>query len=412
VTFNQYGLGTRTTMLHSEVIRLTVRLAVCVILVAIQKADVSAGSESPESVIETFHVFPDGDALFLPVTIDGQEYSFFVDTGFSCNVVDATLAPALPLLARRERLTGGESQPVRSLRGAFVGKAQLLAGTEAVQLDLSDFRKALGHDIFGILGMPFLRSHILEIDFDRGELSFLKSAPNSAGREFRLFRDRTERAMLSIDITEDDSIAFVIDTGLVGVGAAVNLRNARFDQLYEQGLIELHSSKSKGVTIEGHHQSRRGWLHTLALGDITHRRVGVSEGRESALGLCFLARYIVTFDFPNQRLYLRPGRRVAEPDRLNLSGLGTWRIRTSEVEIASVDPNSPGRAAGLKPGDRILKYDGKSVSTISLFKLRTILATEGTLIKLEVENSAGRREVTLELTAPRNAVAEEETRKP
>jgi C-terminal processing protease CtpA/Prc len=94
--------------------------------------------------------------------------------------------------------------------------------------------------------------------------------------------------------------------------------------------------------------------------------------------------------------------RVAEPDRVDASGLHIWRDGADGVEIASVDPNSPASAAGLKAGDRILRYDGKGASSISLFKLRTLFATEGLKLRLEVENTAGRREITLELTRSKN----------
>jgi hypothetical protein len=287
-----------------------------------------------------------------------------------------------------------------SLRDVGVGKARLPEDAEAVQIDLSELRKALGHNVCGILGMPYLKSRIMQVDFDRGKLSFLKSVPDSAGTACRLFLDRRERPMLSIDISEDDSIPFVIDTGLVGVGAALKLRSGRFDTVYQQGVIELLDGDTRALSVEGYRQSRRGWLRTLALGDATHRGIGVIEGNASALGLCFLSRYIATFDFPKQQLYLKPGKRVAEPDRLNLSGLGICRSGLDGVEIAFVNPNSPGSAAELKAGDRILKYDGKNVSSISLFKLRTLLATEGLRIKLEVEDSGGSREVTLKLTRP------------
>ena len=273
-----------------------------------------------------------------------------------------------------------------------------------MQIDLSEVRKALGHDVCGILRMPFLKTRILEIDFDRGRLSFLKSVPDSASRAFPLLLDRYERPMLSIDISEDDSIPFLVDTGLIGVGGAVKVRSGRFDLLNERGMIELLDGDAGSVTVEGYIQSRRGWLDAFVLGDTTHRRVGILEGNESALGLCFLSRYVLTFDFPNRQLYLKPGKRFAQPDRLNLSGLAICRSGPDGVEIPVVNPNSPGSAAGLKAGDRILEYDGKSVSSTSLFKLRTLLATEGLRIRLEVENSAGRREVTLELPSPKGTI--------
>jgi membrane-associated protease RseP (regulator of RpoE activity) len=169
-------------------------------------------------------------------------------------------------------------------------------------------------------------------------------------------------------------------------------------------LIELLDADARSLKVEGFTQRRRAWLGALALGDTIHKRIGVHDGNESALGLCFLSRYAATFDFPNQRLYLRPARWIAEPDRFDLNGLHIWRRDPDGVEIATVDPMSPGSAAGLKAGDRILKCDGERVSSTRLFQLRMILATGG-FRTLEVDGPAGQRNVMLDLARPKTETA-------
>jgi hypothetical protein len=54
------------------------------------------------------------------------------------------------------------------------------------------------------------------------------------------------------------------------------------------------------------------------------------------LGLSFLSRHIVTFDFPNGRVYFEKGKEYKKVDETDMSGLHLLRI-SNETFVYSVD---------------------------------------------------------------------------
>ena len=263
--------------------------------------------------------------------------------------------------------------------------------------DLSQFRNVMGQEIYGILGMPFLKDYIVRIDFDRGTLTLLSSAPKPEGEEFTLSYDEYGRPLVDISVGSADPKPFLIDTGFIGVGASLSVVKRTFADLIDQGRIELHERRGRSLRADGTAWHREGWLDELHIGQTVLRRIVISESPENKIGMSLLSRYVVTFDFPKGRLYLQPQTRINDAGRLDLSGLSVWRVK-GEVEVFEVYSGTPADAAGLEAGDRILQYDEKSVSSLRLFQLRTILATEGLRVKLDVNGPNGRRKVALNLT--------------
>jgi Aspartyl protease len=75
-------------------------------------AALSAGQDAKAAkpqVIEEFDVAHDGDALCVPVTLQGKKYLFLVDTGASHNVFDLSLPLGKP---QREVKVGTPQGPL------------------------------------------------------------------------------------------------------------------------------------------------------------------------------------------------------------------------------------------------------------------------------------------------------------
>jgi C-terminal processing protease CtpA/Prc len=88
------------------------------------------------------------------------------------------------------------------------------------------------------------------------------------------------------------------------------------------------------------------------------------------LGLQLLSRYIATFDFPNDRLYLENGRRFDEPERFGWCGMALFRTGGT-IRVKEILPDSPADAVALKVGDEILQIDEQAASSMSLFEIRS-----------------------------------------
>jgi hypothetical protein len=353
-------------------------------------------AEPDDNVVETFDVARHGDCLLVPVALGDRQFQFGVDTGSTFSCIDTELESRLDPVPGFANINGQGGHKRYLLREASVGKSRLPLTGKAVCADLSRFREATGYDIRGILGMNFLKSRVVQIDFDAGRLSILKMATSSAGTGFRLFYDKLDRPMLNLDITDGETIAIMVDTGM---NAGLVLRSFRFDDLVESGRLEPIGPPALSATFEGNVNSREGRLDKFRLGDFTHERIMAGEGPQNRIGLGLLSRYVVTFDFPNDRLYLKPGKRFAKPDQFGWCGMPSGRI-DGITRIKEVREGSAADKAGLKAGDEILRVDGKDAASLSMFEMGAILETGGRRVRLDVEGPDGRREVDIRVSGP------------
>ena len=114
------------------------------------------------------------------------------------------------------------------------------------------------------------------------------------------------------------------------------------------------------------------------------------ERNPNILGMGFWSRFVVTFDFPGRKVYLRKSIGYGRRDRWNASGLHLWK-RLDSIEVHSVDQDSPASQAGLKKGDVLIELDGLNPSNTSLFDLGTALCRGGELTCVVRRDSQQRR---------------------
>ena len=126
---------------------------------------------------------PNEAALIVPVKINGKgPYDFVLDTGATFTCVDRSLADELKLPDWSGPLgtvviTGGEGQmgfvKIDMLEVGDTAKASELV---ACKLDLSRMQPP-GFGIKGLVGLNFLKSYRVTIDFERKSLRLDKPAP-------------------------------------------------------------------------------------------------------------------------------------------------------------------------------------------------------------------------------------------
>lgn len=124
----------------------------------------------------SFTFDPEDDFLLVPVRIGAKEYPFVLDTGCTVSVFDASFRPCLGQRIGTETMhdAAGKSMTIDlySAPDARVGSLPMEKHPIAC-LDLTKMREAAGRDIYGFLGMDFLKDRIIAIDFDKGCLDFL-----------------------------------------------------------------------------------------------------------------------------------------------------------------------------------------------------------------------------------------------
>ncbi len=344
-----------------------------------------------------FAIGKEGRLILIPVELDGQVYRFLLDTGACRSGFDTSLRDALGEQQGTQWLqtpAGRKRVPTYDWPEATFKGQSLKRDRPVICLDFADLRQGSSEQIVGVIGMDVMRDCRLQINFDRGQARFLKSLP--ARREELGVRIPIE---FSVDgaphvvgvIAENVSERFLIDTGAQGN----SLRSELFDQLLEQNLVEMGGAFTN-ATVGGEVQGNRGRLLKLSVGSDTQERLRVARINLSSLGLRYLSRFQVTFDFPGSAVYLRKGEHYAKSEPRATSGLTLGWI-DGQVVVGHVKDGGPAATAGMRSNDILVQVNGKSTSDYDHFSLRQLLTSEAGR-KVSVRFRRAEREFDAELT--------------
>ncbi len=260
---------------------------------------------------------------------------------------------------------------------AMIGTIPFYGPGSVVYKDLKPIREVTGYPVMGILGMDFLYAKIIHINFDKGEFLFLKEVPENPGEECPL--DVIDyRPFVSVNFLKTGELVYLLDTGAGGLGSG-SLKRSSMEVLCKlKKCSEVGKSNVMGFAGQSTQKLYRCppiWLGSFCVDSPVF---GDSVGKQNLLGLGFLSRFIVTFNFPEQKCWLRKGANYSRPDLWGLSGLRLKRIGGKTV-VAAVDESSPGKSAGIHEGDCLLAINDQPTDKASMFELRRMLATPGTV---------------------------------
>lgn len=356
-------------------------------------------------------VSKDGDPIIIDALMAGKPYRLLLDTGSTACGFDTAHRAALGRpIGKATLITGGDDRTVEMFAPQLLTIAGLqfrprgalgCAATPLVERD--------GARVDGVIGMDVLGRLVVSIDFDAGKLRIYTSADSSMGTPVPMLCKRGKagelwfvRAALGRNRTED----FLIDTGST-VEFSGGISQDVFDALSSDGEL-LHvppASHGRAESIlfagGGSMEMRAARLHRLAIAGFTHEGLYFfRERNRSALGLGYLSRYTITFDFPKRVMYLRPGGRAAEADRCNRSGL-LVEPRGDVMNARWVASGSAADVAGLKRGDAVLFVDGQNTRDLSASRIRRILGVGG---DHEIQIARDGQRMTITLTVASTAL--------
>jgi hypothetical protein len=203
---------------------------------------------------------------------------------------------------------------------------------------------------------------------------------------------------------------FLVDTGdsgqlrLYGPYVAKNA----LDQKYPGGTMTV------GGGVGGASLSRVARVDRFTVGDITlhgiptdfslDKKGGASEIDAGSMGVALLSRFIVTFDYPHQRIFFAPGPDITAPFNTRTLGISVGLGGLPQhVIITAIEPNAPAHSLDIHVGDLLLSVDGVSSDQLSLPSVRSLLsgADGKTQHLLQVQTgTAAPRSVTVPLYDP------------
>lgn len=272
-------------------------------------------------------------AIIVLRSEDGRELPFIVDTGAPMTVLDKSLEPGQGKCLGTHTLDNFGALYQGSVYAApelYLGDTRLATDVNTIASDiLSKVTADAGRPVLGILGMDCLRHYCIQFDFKAGKMRFLDSGrtePKRLGKAFPLTfssqgNDYVEWIRPYIHCSHlvgEGEIDLLIDTGHSDDGAL------------EPGILrrEVQARTLRPVPDPNDaNEPRAACLAESVWNGERYRDLVLANGRntresddgENSLGLRFLARHLVTFDFPHRTMYLKKTRTGPLVDKRRLA---------------------------------------------------------------------------------------------
>jgi PDZ domain-containing protein/aspartyl protease len=340
--------------------------------------------------------------IHAAVTIDGKgPYVFVFDTG-GMNLVTPELAAQLGL--KIEGKAAGHGAGDGTMEFGFTHVDKIDVGGAAIQnqlfmaMPLDRLYPSNGAHMAGMVGYETFRRFVTRIDYGNRTLTLTDPKyfdPKDSGTPVRIAFNGN--AAIVEGTYEGIPGKFQIDTGS---RSALTL-DAPF---VAQNHIGEHATKTveavEGWGVGGPSRSRVMRGGALKIGTVLaaeHPVVGMGLDKAGAfadptisgnIGGGVLKRFVVTFDYANNTMYLKPTTGpVTDIDTYDRAG--TWfNIEGDDFKVIDVVKDGPADTAGLKPGDIITAVDGKPSKSLALPALRQRLRDDapGTVVTLTLKD--------------------------
>jgi hypothetical protein len=292
-----------------------------------------------------------------------------------------------------------------------VGNGQAMLVLEEDYLELRNY---LGTDVHGILGYELFSRFVIKIDYRNKMLTLVLPENFKPPRRYEVIPIRVQDtkpyflAPISIDGAHTLNAKLLIDTG------ASHTLMLETDSDERIVLPEKTVSGVVGRGLGGAITGKIGRIHSIELGQHTIRNVLVNfpdpesyfpdsliiqrVDRNGTLGGELLSRFTVIFNFPQEKVYLKPNSSLKRAFYFNMSGLNI-RAKGASLnmfEVSEVREGSAGDVAGIKPGDLILSINNIPASQLKLEDINALFNSKPGR-KLKIVISRGGVTLPLEL---------------
>ena len=293
------------------------------------------------------------------------------------------------------------------------GHAMLVLGQDYLEL-----RNYLGTDVHGILGYELFSRFIIQIDYEKRILTLMLPEKFHRGRKYQ-----------SLPITIEDTKPYVKANIVFQNGKTLKAK-LLMDSGASHGLMLEPSSDSNiqvpsnavssliGRGLGGEIVGKVGRIESIGIGnfkldnaianfpDPNSYSDSIKVGnvfRNGAIGGEILSRFVVIFDFPAEKVYLKKNSSFKKNFYYNLSGI-TLKAKGSQLttfEVMEVRDKSPSKVSGILPGDIIITLNGIPAQSLDLNMMNGLLNSKpGKHVRLELNRNGERLKMDIELRDP------------
>jgi Aspartyl protease/PDZ domain len=336
--------------------------------------------------------------IVVDVSIGGSPpLPFVLDSG-AFNVLTPAVAARLHLHSEGSVTVDGVGNQQVNAHMAMVpsyrvGRALLLDQRFAV-LPLPDavIEDGQGPAIAGLIGYELFRRFVVRVDYEHHELTLWSPAAGSrsiAGAKLPLiFNGRDCFITAAVDGKPG---LFRVDTGDDG---SLTL----FGQFYldHRPPLELPGLNSFQDGVGGSVATLLTRIQSLAIGPFTLQRpltqlhfaragAFASANIAGNLGVQILRNFVLTFDYPDQALYLSKSAQFGATVPYNRSGMLLDVDEGGQITVTAIDPFSPAARAGLQRGDHLVVVDGQPATPRDFARISQQLSrAAGTPVTIDI----------------------------
>jgi hypothetical protein len=365
--------------------------------------------------------------VVVPVVLnDALPLKFILDTGVRTTILtQKTFTDILNLTYSRKYTISGPGGV--NLVDAYVtnnvslelpgvsgrGHAMLVLGQDYLEL-----RNYLGTDVHGILGYELFSRFIIQIDYEKRVLTLMLPEKFHKSRKFQ-----------SLPITIEDTKPYITANVAFQNGASLRAK-LLMDSGASHGLM-LEPTSDKTIQVPtnavssligrglgGEIVGKVGRIESITIGNFKLDKAianfpdpnsytdSIKVGnvfRNGAIGGEILSRFVVIFNFPAEKVYLKKNSSYKKNFYYNLSGI-TLKAKGSQLttfEVMEVRDKSPSKLSGIMPGDIILTLNGIPAQSLDLNMMNGLLNSKpGKRVRLELSRKGERLKMDIELRDP------------
>jgi hypothetical protein len=357
--------------------------------------------------------------IFLQARVNGSDPLWFVlDTGAGATALNTATASSLGfnLEGKIEGRGAGEGSVEVNLVPdvSFELPGVKLVGQTVATVPLSRIEELMGRPIDGIFGYDFISRFVVQIDYENLKLNLYDRKSYKYGGEGAIvpmeLEDNTPRVEGTVTPPgrEPISCRLLVDTGASGAVGFARPFTEKNDLLSALTKKFFHES---GFGIGGASKSYVGRMSSVEVGGLDFRDpvcdfsmdeggAGADPDNAGLLGGEILSRCTVTFDYDRGHMILEPNSKFGTPFQTDMSGI-RWttggRGDFNSFTVLAVLADSPGAAAGVEVGDKLVSIDGAPADGFTSHALYEYFRQDGREVQLTLDRSGERISKTLRL---------------
>ncbi|HTX38538.1 MAG TPA: PDZ domain-containing protein [Bryobacteraceae bacterium] len=323
--------------------------------------------------------------IWIPARINGSPVLWCeLDSGGggALYFIDAEKAVAIGVHA--ERL--GQSAGVAQGRPAVDGRVQVTVEFPGLRLERQELvikPTPLGKD--GIVALANFRPWVIEMDYQTPAVRLHDSASfryDGPGQAIPLSIEQTNllaEARLVLDDGDEIRGRFVVDTGAAGSIVYLSSSFAERTRLAARNLRWVPDSMGLTAARIARFAVGPYDVPQAVIRRFGSRGFGGAVEPDGMIGVEFLRRFRLFFDYGRERLILEPTAACQEPSRFDASGLRVYEEAPGKrgLKIFLVVPGTPAAEAGVREGDVLLAVDHTPVDLISAGRVADLLMDDG-----------------------------------